>query len=152
MSPGVPLSVDEQIVRMKAAWPTFAVHNVNRPDQSARWVGTCTPQFARYRLEARYSLREFPRVRILSPALIRLPANIEGQLPHVYPPADDPTLCLFDPSTEQCDWSMPIADTIMPWSFDWLACYEFWLMTGTWTGGGRHAGDRIEPTQPRDQL
>jgi hypothetical protein len=36
---------------------------------------------------------------------------------------------------------MPIAETIAPWAMDWIACYELWLMTGVWTGGGRHAGD-----------
>jgi hypothetical protein len=125
MSLAVPLSDKQQIARMKAVWPTFVVHNVNRPDQSARWTGTCTPQFSRYKLEVRYSRRDFPRVRILSPALIRLPENIEGQLPHVYPPTDDPTLRLFDPSADQWDWSIPIADTIIPWSFDWLAVTNF---------------------------
>jgi hypothetical protein len=147
----VPLSIDEQIARMKAAWPTFAAHNVNRLGQSARWTGTCTPQFTRYKLEVRHALRDFPCVRVISPALVRLPTNPEGRLPHVYPPADDPTLCLFDPAQGQWDWSMSIAGTIIPWSFDWLACYEFWLMTGTWTGGGRHAVDRVEPIQQRGE-
>ena len=35
---------------------------------------------------------------------------------------------------------MTIASTTVPWALDWLACYELWLMTGRWTGGGRHAG------------
>lgn len=26
---------------------------------------------------------------------------------------------------------------------DWLACYERWLMTGRWTGGGRNAGQGL---------
>lgn len=33
---------------------------------------------------------------------------------------------------------MHLSQTIVPWSADWLACYELWLMTGRWTGGGRH--------------
>ena len=80
-------------------------------------------------------------LRLTDPPLQRLPSNVEGQLPHVYPPLDDPTLCLFDPRTEEWSPSVPIAETIVPWSLDWLACYEHWLMTGIWTGGGRHAGD-----------
>jgi len=32
-----------------------------------------------------------------------------------------------------------IALTTVPWAADWLACYEGWLATGRWHGGGRHA-------------
>ena len=35
---------------------------------------------------------------------------------------------------------MTLASTTVLWALDWLACYELWLMTGRWTGGGRHAG------------
>ena len=31
-----------------------------------------------------------------------------------------------------------VARIIVPWTIDWLACYEGWLATGEWTGGGRH--------------
>jgi hypothetical protein len=64
-------------------------------------------------------------------------------LPHVYPPAENPTLCLFDPRAGEWDGAMPIAETILPWALDWIACYEMWLMTGRWTGGGRHVGDAL---------
>ena len=134
---------------MKAAWPTFGVRKINRPAQSARWIGHYTPQFTRHRIEICYRLGAGPEVRVLSPALVRLPDNAEGTLPHVYPPADDPTLCLYDPEAGQWDWSMPLAATIVPWSFDWIACYELWLLTGTWTGGGRHAGDPLTLEPPR---
>ena len=149
MTAATPLSIDTQIRCMKAAWPTFDVHGIDRPVQAARWVGHYTPQFTRYRLEIRYRLGGRPEVRILSPALVRLPGNAEGALPHVYPPADDPTLCIYDPEAAQWDWSMPIATTIVPWSFDWIACYELWLITGNWTGGGRHAGDLPTPEPSR---
>ena len=43
------------------------------------------------------------------------------------------------------EWTpaMTIASTTVPWALDWLACYELWLMTGRWTGGGRHAGSEF---------
>lgn len=97
------------------------------------------PQFTRYTLEIQYRLGSQPDVRVLDPVLVRLPENVEGELPHVFPPAEDPTLCLFDPQADEWDASMAIAQTIAPWAFDWIACYELWLMTGRWTGGGRHA-------------
>lgn len=128
---------------MRRLWPAFGAMSVRRDAGSARWVGRVKPQFTAIMLEIRYRVGSFPEVRVLDPALVRLPGNAEGELPHVYPPADDPTLCLFDPEADQWDASMLIAETIVPWALDWLGCYELWLMTGRWTGGGRHAGDPI---------
>jgi hypothetical protein len=139
-----PLSIEDQIASMKATWPLVVSRNVDRRLQSARWVGSVRPQFASYKLEIRYQVGSFPEVRVLAPKLVRLPCNEEGQLPHVYPPPSDPTLCLFDPRTDEWSASMEIAKTTVPWALDWLACYELWLMTGKWTGGGRHAGDRLD--------
>jgi hypothetical protein len=31
---------------------------------------------------------------------------------------------------------LSIADTIVPWTAEWLVHYEIWLMTGEWYGGG----------------
>jgi hypothetical protein len=59
-------------------------------------------------------------------------ATREGSaLPHTY---SDDTLCLH----EIDDWtgSMYIADSIVPWTVEWLAHYELWLATGEWHGGG----------------
>jgi hypothetical protein len=107
-------------------------------------VGPVRPQYTKHVLEIRYQIDAFPEVRVISPALIRLPNNSEGQLPHVYPPVDDPTLCLFDPCEDEWSATTTIASTTVPWALDWLACYELWLMTGRWTGGGRHVG----PAEP----
>jgi hypothetical protein len=141
---GAPLSIDEQIAAMKVTWPQFAARRIDRRSQSTRWMGSVRPQYSKYILEIRYQLGAFPEVRVISPALIRMSGNPEGQLPHVYPPADDPTLCLFDPRESEWASTATIASTIVPWALDWLACYEFWLMTGRWTGGGRHG----EPCAP----
>ncbi len=140
------LSLGNQIDAMRAAWPRFSARGGDRR-QNIRWIGVLRPQFVEYRVEIRYRLLDFPEVRILSPTLKQLPGNDEGALPHVYPPADDPTLCLFDPAADEWHPSMAIAQTIVPWTIDWLACYEWWLITGKWTGGGRHptedASDRM---------
>ena len=141
---GAPLSIDEQIAAMKATWPQFAARRVDRRSQAARWVGSVRPQYSKYVLGILYQVGGFPEVRVISPVLIRMPGNPEGELPHVYPPADDPTLCLFDPREDEWAPTMTLARTTVPWALDWLACYELWLMTGRWTGGGRHA----EPGAP----
>lgn len=132
------LSLDEQRAVMKATWPKFSERGIDRQTQKIRWIGKCRPQFVTYTLEIRYQLWKCPKVRVLTPELVRMPDNPEGAIPHVYPPADDPTLCLFDPAQHQWDPTLYIANTTVPWSYDWLACYELWLMTGRWTGGGRH--------------
>jgi len=132
------LTIDGQRACMKATWPKFSERGIDRGAQEIRWIGDCRPQFVPFTLEIRYRLWSPPKVRVLRPELIRLPDNPEGALPHVYPPADDPTLCLYDPMQNQWDPTMYIAGTIVPWAFDWIACYELWLMTGRWTGGGRH--------------
>jgi hypothetical protein len=140
------LSIDRQNAVMQMLWPRFRVKGLNRANQSARWVGEVKPQFSRFTLEIHYSLGKYPQTRILSPELVRRPGDPEGALPHVYPPADDPRLCLFDPEAKEWTSRMAIAETIVPWALDWIACYELWLMTGTWRGGGRHAGD--PPVEP----
>lgn len=43
-------------------------------------------------------------------------------------------LCLHMPyEFDYRDW---IADTIIPWTQEWLYFYEIWLATGEWCGGG----------------
>ncbi|MEY9098003.1 hypothetical protein ABIA24_000912 [Sinorhizobium fredii] len=136
-------TIEQQIAGMRADWPLF---RVRKPDRhSAVWTGELKPQFSKYRIEIRYALGDFPEVRVLAPELTRLPENPEGPLPHVYRPLTDPTLCLFDPATDEWDGSMLISRTTIPWSIDWLTFYEFWLMTGSWSGGGRHP----EPSHQR---
>ena len=121
---------------MKATWPAVKLRHQNF--WGAKWVGLVRPQYQKYKICIDYHLFESPIVKILTPNLTRLPDNEEGQLPHVYPPAEDPSLCLYDPQTNEWDGTMLLSRTIVPWTLDWLSCYELWLMTGRWTGGGRH--------------
>jgi hypothetical protein len=58
-------------------------------------------------------------------------------LPHVY--STKPVrLCLFDPQTAEWSPSAAIADTIVPWIYEWLFFFEEWLVSDEWKGGGRH--------------
>lgn len=139
-------SLPEQLAGMAADWPTFRVGKINRKNQSAVWTGDLGPQFTTYRIRVRYEVGEFPEVRVLRPELERRPGNEEGSLPHVYGPLDDPTLCLFDPDGDEWDSTMLLSRTIIPWTIDWLTFYEFWLMTGVWSGGGRHPTPLTEET------
>lgn len=142
-----PILILDQVAAMKATWPTLKVRQRNF--EGARWVGQLRPQYQKYKICLTYRLFEPPIVKVLKPDLIRLPDNEEGQLPHVYPPANDPSLCLYDPKADEWDSSMLLSGTIIPWTLDWLSCYEFWLMTGRWTGGGRHPAIETEESELR---
>ncbi|PQZ50192.1 hypothetical protein CQ052_13015 [Ochrobactrum sp. MYb15] len=139
-------NIEQQIAGMRQDWPLFRFRRGGRG--SATWTGDVKPQFSKYRIEIRYVVGTMPQVRVLSPALIQIPDNEEGPLPHIYGPIEDPTLCLFDPANQEWNGSLLISQTIVPWSLDWLMYYEFWLMKKVWAGGGRHPGDTQEQIQP----
>lgn len=133
---------------MAAAWPSLRV--VGRQGRLVAWQGPLRPLLMNYEVRISYRMplviellnpmRMQPEVRVVNPVLRHRRDSAEGRLPHVY--WDDPEcpmLCLFD--TDAGEWSPAdlLADTTVPWTIDWLACYEGWRATGEWTGGGRHA-------------
>jgi len=82
-----------------------------------------------------------PRVTVEAPLLRGRPESPGEPIPHHYPNrlcSEQPVLCLHDPLKFEWLPVYAIADTIVPWTIEWLACYEVWLALGTWTGGGRH--------------
>jgi hypothetical protein len=145
-------SVRQQIDGMRRRWPNFDVADVR--NDRAVWFGSLAGIEMRYRIMIQFGLpgptgedkslwRLFPVVRVLSPELCpNWDARNEAPLPHVYFESPDITLsplCLFDLSQRQWSHDDLIAETTVPWAADWLACYEGWLATSRWTGGGRHA-------------
>lgn len=70
-----------------------------------------------------------------------IPAVPKDAIPHVYYPNPDwtefPFLVPVLPEGAK-EWlgGMAIAKTIIPWVIEWLVCYEGWLVTGRWNGGG----------------
>jgi hypothetical protein len=141
-------NIDTQMAAVSEAWPTFEAERID--DRTANWHGRLKPLLQSYEVLITYRapyiierldpLRQQPRVRILAPRLKHRPGHHEGDLPHVY--WDDPispALCLFDHETGEWTPFSLLADTTIPWTVDWLGCYEGWRATGEWTGGGRHA-------------
>jgi hypothetical protein len=148
-------SIDEQIEAMQSAWPSFEA--ARRTDRAATWVGGLRPGLMTYRIEIDYQvpliielinpLRQQPRVRVLSPTLKHRRGDPQGELPHVYwDDPERPALCLFDHEGRQWSPTDLLADTTVPWTIDWLACYEGWRATGEWAGGGRHITQEPEST------
>lgn len=81
-----------------------------------------------YRVRITYTGRAYPKVRVIAPEL----DSASGRpLPHVF---SDRSLCLHLDD----DWTpeMLIADTIVPWTCEWLIHYEIWLFNNEWYGGG----------------
>ncbi|WP_354343541.1 hypothetical protein [Phyllobacterium ifriqiyense] len=146
----------QQIMAMRRRWPQFDL--ASKTDASAMWFGWLVGIERAYRVSLEFAMpsmsdnapmaTRFPVVRVLSPRLVvQTNAIEEAPLPHVYFDHPDITLsalCLFDP--EKGEWSHNdlVAYTSVPWAADWLACYEGWLATGRWFGGGRHAAPKDE--------
>ena len=142
------LTVWKQIELMRKGYPGFRV--LARSNCSVRWEGQLRPLSRRYTVQIAYYRQPkkgvaealpFPLVTVLDPLLRRRDENPEEPIPHHYPNRgcpEQPILCLHDAEANEWHPRKSIARTIVPWTIDWLACYEGWLATGDWTGGGRH--------------
>ncbi len=143
---------------MATTWPRFRV--VERRGRGAIWIGEVRPLMQSYTISIGYiapttvellDLRRMqPRVAVLTPELRPRRGDPEGQLPHVYYIGDGPldvVLCLFDPNSDEWSPAMSLAETTVPWTIDWLAAYEGWRATGSWTATGKHLPRGVELTQ-----
>jgi hypothetical protein len=84
-----------------------------------------------------------PLVYVVDPPLQR---RGEEPVPHLYSAND---LCLY--VADEWDDTMIIADTLIPWTSEWLFFYQTWHATGDWLSGGVHP-DRGHPRQHRRDL
>lgn len=150
------LSIRKQVESMRRKWPRFRA--LVELSWAATWEGQIKPLSQPYNIHVSLCLGcnldgvrvlpHGPRVMAINPLLRRRASEPADPIPHHYPNRfcpEKPFLCLYDPAEDEWGFSDAIADTIVPWTVDWLACYEGWLATGEWTGGGRHPG--IEDTR-----
>lgn len=81
-----------------------------------------------YTVRIIYRRGQHPTVKVLAPELDR---GLAHSLPHVF---RYDSLCLY----RDGEWTskMLIAETIVPWTSEWLFFYEIWKATGEWFGGG----------------
>ena len=132
---------------MRKEWPGFRVLHRTRCD--VRWRGQLRPFCQTYTVQVTYHLEpdrrivdgSLPQVTVINPLLHRRKETPCEPIPHHYPNRaypELPFLCLYDPDTREWRPGCAIAWTIVPWTIEWLACYEGWLATGEWMGGGRH--------------
>jgi hypothetical protein len=124
MSSARKLSLAQQATALRSSFPGSKTDL--RP-KSLTWTGTIrpTPCSRDYRVKIVYEPGSYPRVTVLDP----LTTGPDTHLPHTY---RDDSLCLHAAS----DWNstMAIADSIIPWTADWLAHYELWRHRSQWHG------------------
>lgn len=134
------LSIYEQQRRMRLRWSDFEV--LERTKSRIHWEGQLRPNDLPHQVEVLYELHRgsssgssMPEVTVTDPLLHRRSSQPEQPIPHVYVNRHAPhlpLLCLYDPVSDEWHAGLSIADTIVPWTAEWLWRYEFWLRTGIW--------------------
>lgn len=89
--------------------------------------GTFTIPYSSIEYDVQISLRlpEAPKVFILNPK-IEYSSKI-----HVY---KDTSLCLYYPKDNSWTINSTLAETIIPWTSEWLVFYELYKLKGKWLG------------------
>ncbi len=82
-----------------------------------------------------------PEVEIIAPQLIALAKGKRS--PHDFSSKGNSRPCLMFNNGSRREWtpSMSIAESIIPWTLEWLHYWELWLVEGKWLGGGVHVGE-----------
>ena len=130
-------SMGAQIDRMRHAWPTLQ-HKLT-PGGYSLWRGDVRPYQATYFIGVWWKAGSpwKPWVFLINPQLAPREDKTFEEIPHLLFDDDDPKfsgLCLFDPDGEEWSNKQLIADTTLPWAFEWLQHYEFWHFDGVWRG------------------
>lgn len=101
------------------------------------WKGTLqpTPLSDKYNIKLEYKMDCHPSVFVVNKKLELYPGK--KFLPHVYS-TEKQWLCVYYREAREWTSQQFIADTVIPWTSEWLYYYEFWLATGKWHGRGIH--------------
>ena len=107
------------------------------PNSEKTFVTIFSPNgFPKYLIKVVYQREKHPNVYVLDPKPLTL-AKGETRLKHVYN-TEKQHLCIYYKRAKEWDETQFIADTIIPWTSEWLLHYEIWVATGIWHGGGIH--------------
>jgi hypothetical protein len=103
----------------------FSSFSLKRERTGGYWIGYLKPtaESFRYKVKIKYHPYQ-PKVHVLEPEILKF-------APHRY---GDQSLCLYHPNDSSFDGDKLIADTIIPWTSEWLYFYEIWLEEGVWWG------------------
>lgn len=127
-----PITLVTQKEDIIAKYPAFLVSGDYK---SIKIIGELQPtaRSLTYKFELKYGLDWTPRVRIISPVLLK--NSLNEKIPHMY---SQKLLCLYRLKYEEFTKSCLLSETIIPWTSMWLYYYEMWHVTGKWLGGGEH--------------
>jgi len=115
------LSIEQQVYSMRARFPQFQFF---RRKDGPTWQGMVRTSEITSEYVVKVVYQGFlPKVWIVNP-------EIFGNK-HRYA---DGSLCLYETSDRSWHPNLLIADTIIPWTIEWLRLYELWLITGIWYG------------------
>lgn len=129
-----PLNMGAQAGKIKSLFPlSNLLYNQNR--LTWKCIITPSPLSISYEIKISYVRGENPNIYVLNPKLALYPG--EAKLPHVYDTKKQ-WLCIYYRKAREWKSNMTIADTVIPWTCEWLLHYECWLGTGKWHGGGIH--------------
>lgn len=127
----------QQGFKLKALQPRSKL-NIDHGGNRLQWYGYLRPTPLSDKYQIRITVEKpkgmVPAVEVISPKLRSLNDEI---IPHMYD-QDSFELCLWHPQKGEWKSSMWIADSVLPWTAEWLFFYEVWLCTGDWMGGGEH--------------
>lgn len=103
----------------------FPIFELKREGTECYWIGYLQPtaNSLRYKVKIIYHPYK-PKVYVLEPEVLQF-------APHRYV---DESLCLYHPNDHSFNGEKLIADTIIPWTSEWLYFYEVWLEEGVWWG------------------
>jgi hypothetical protein len=133
--PGLTLA--RQKVELERVYPDSAVHiHAGKLEWSA--IVKPTVFSKEYEIKIEYKMERSPIIWLVG---VDLDPEDAQKIPHKYEVKVEEKkvrLCLFMPKYKEWDKYMFIADTIVPWTIEWLYFYEIWQITGEWKGGGEH--------------
>lgn len=133
----VPVSLLQQKVALSSIYKDSKC-NIDKRKKQLFWYGTIKPTvFSKeYNVIMTYRLWKSPQVWVLGDELEKLDAE---DFPHKFDidvGAKMVRICLYRYS--EFNVYKLLANTIIPWTIEWLYFYELWLATGEWLGGGEH--------------
>lgn len=125
------------IVQAKKLESYFPKSTVTRRVNNLLWKGKLQPTVLSdvYDIKLEYKVGFHPCVYVINRKLELREG--EKRLPHVYNTKKQ-WLCLYYRKANEWNNQLFIADTIIPWTSEWLFHYEHWLVTGKWHGRGIH--------------
>lgn len=132
-----PISLIQQKVALCSAYKGASC-NIDKKNNQLRWSGKIKPTALskEYTIILVYHHGESPKVLVVGDELEKLD---DPNFPHKYnidAKNKMVRICLYRHS--EFNSSKLLANTIIPWTVEWLYFYELWLATGEWLGGGEH--------------